>query len=281
MTPEVLKEKTGLITNHGYQIIDSREVQKVRLLKLRNPWGKEEWTGPYSDESKEMTEKLKKQLNHVNADDGSFWMSINDFMKYFNDIDYAFPKEKGWKETNLYGIFEGYLSGRTFEYEKPNAGCLPQWSIKFSQKTTVRISYDIGGPKQIMTLFIAQAHGRKIDQITDDSVKVKYVAGNSYFNGIEYNVEDISEPYTILISRNENNDEPLYYRILVESPDQNYVIEKFDDNFMKLNSVSAQSMFPTPDKEFWDPFKNYPLTTCKQWYLRLENVKFEFNSSKI
>jgi len=53
---------TGLIMNHAYSISDVCEIKNTenpkepfQLIRLRNPWGKGEWTGEWSDGSKEMT----------------------------------------------------------------------------------------------------------------------------------------------------------------------------------------------------------------------------------
>ena len=35
-----------------------------RLVKLRNPWGKGEWKGDWSDDSYKWTTKLKRELNY-------------------------------------------------------------------------------------------------------------------------------------------------------------------------------------------------------------------------
>lgn len=47
--------------NHAYSLNDIMEFddpfnkgEKVRLLRLRNPWGKSEWLGAWSDNSEEM-----------------------------------------------------------------------------------------------------------------------------------------------------------------------------------------------------------------------------------
>jgi hypothetical protein len=60
--PLVLNGKnSGLIMNHAYSLNDIMEFddpfnkgEKVRLLRLRNPWGKSEWLGAWSDNSEEM-----------------------------------------------------------------------------------------------------------------------------------------------------------------------------------------------------------------------------------
>lgn len=61
-----------------------------RLVKLRNPWGKGEWKGAWSDESDEWTYDLKQQLNFESLDDGVFYMTWNDFLKYYSDLQICY-----------------------------------------------------------------------------------------------------------------------------------------------------------------------------------------------
>ena len=44
----------------------------------------QEWTGAWSDGSKEWTPALRKALKHTDADDGVFWMEMTDFFSVFN-----------------------------------------------------------------------------------------------------------------------------------------------------------------------------------------------------
>lgn len=48
-------QAVGLRPNHAYSILSIHEVKyldkNVKLLKLRNPWGFEEWTGAWSNNS--------------------------------------------------------------------------------------------------------------------------------------------------------------------------------------------------------------------------------------
>jgi len=55
-------------------------------VKLRNPWGKGEWSGDWSDESPTWTNELKRQMQVEDRDDGIFFMSFDDMLKYFSDI---------------------------------------------------------------------------------------------------------------------------------------------------------------------------------------------------
>ncbi|OMJ74153.1 hypothetical protein SteCoe_26972 [Stentor coeruleus] len=85
-----LVSEVGLITLHAYAIINAQEVKTKRgverLLNIRNPWGGTEWTGDWSDSSSLWTPEIKKKLGWEDKDDGSFWMSFEDFKHYFSGV---------------------------------------------------------------------------------------------------------------------------------------------------------------------------------------------------
>jgi calpain-15 len=86
-------EKTGLYDAHAYSVLkiarltfaaDVDQTAPVVLVKLRNPWGRQEWTGDWSDSSdKWLKYDMAEKLNYVRRRDGVFWMSIEDFLKHF------------------------------------------------------------------------------------------------------------------------------------------------------------------------------------------------------
>jgi len=55
------------------------------LVELRNPWGKGEWTGAYSDNSPEWTQELKQKLSIHEDDDGTFYMTFEDFIERYDE----------------------------------------------------------------------------------------------------------------------------------------------------------------------------------------------------
>ncbi|XP_028446274.1 calpain-2 catalytic subunit [Perca flavescens] len=82
-----------LVKGHAYSITAAEQVHHggsvVELLRIRNPWGQVEWTGAWSDDSKEWDEvepEEKRKLDH-SADDGEFWMSFSDFLIKFSRLD--------------------------------------------------------------------------------------------------------------------------------------------------------------------------------------------------
>ncbi|KAJ7880175.1 hypothetical protein B0H13DRAFT_2345713 [Mycena leptocephala] len=68
----------GLIGNHQYSVLRAVEAKGKRFVVIRNPWGESEWTGPWSDGSKEWNAEsleLLPLLDHVFGNDGEFTLT--------------------------------------------------------------------------------------------------------------------------------------------------------------------------------------------------------------
>ncbi|XP_056101502.1 calpain-1 catalytic subunit-like [Rhinichthys klamathensis goyatoka] len=83
----------GIVQGHAYTVTGVYKVQcqkkTVQLVRVLNPWGKGEWTGDWSDKSSlwdKVSEKEQTRCRSL-ANDGEFWMSMEDFTKNFEDID--------------------------------------------------------------------------------------------------------------------------------------------------------------------------------------------------
>ena len=59
----------------------------MRLLKLRNPWGKGEWTGDWSDKSPLWTAELRSRFNVTDSNDGCFYIPLQDYIQQFVETD--------------------------------------------------------------------------------------------------------------------------------------------------------------------------------------------------
>uniref|UniRef100_A0A3Q0RPA8 Calpain 8 n=1 Tax=Amphilophus citrinellus TaxID=61819 RepID=A0A3Q0RPA8_AMPCI len=81
-----------LVKGHAYSITVLQvhhRGSRVELIRIRNPWGQVEWTGAWSDSSKEWDDvpaEEKRRLDHC-AEDGEFWMSYRDFLLQFSRLD--------------------------------------------------------------------------------------------------------------------------------------------------------------------------------------------------
>ena len=88
-------KKHGLVNGSTYNILFCEDIydnsnKKQSLIKFKNPWGANVWTGDYSEGSNAWTESIIEQigLNRVNKNtEGEFWMSLKDVTNYFETID--------------------------------------------------------------------------------------------------------------------------------------------------------------------------------------------------
>lgn len=61
------------------------------------------WTGDWSDNSSQWSLDLKAELMPNGPQDGAFWISFNDVLKYFDCIDIC-KARSGWNEIRLSGV---------------------------------------------------------------------------------------------------------------------------------------------------------------------------------
>jgi Calpain family cysteine protease len=105
--------KTGLSGNHAYSVLACYELEpngyggyrKVakgtkstsrteKIVKMRNPWGKGEWKGSWSDgDTQKWTPETRQLLGHTAGDDGQFFLPFTDFLKFFHDYQICFYEE--------------------------------------------------------------------------------------------------------------------------------------------------------------------------------------------
>ncbi|XP_069091136.1 calpain-9 [Pleurodeles waltl] len=88
------KTPQGLVKGHAYSITGVDEVEyrgkKVRLVRVRNPWGQVEWNGPWSDNAPEwrsVDPSEQKRLTQTAIDDGEFWMQYEDFLRHYHKVE--------------------------------------------------------------------------------------------------------------------------------------------------------------------------------------------------
>ena len=129
-------EKKGLFIYHMYNIeeVEKVEVDKdkyIYLLKLRDSEDESNWLGDYNPQSNLWTDKIKSKIdeNKLSLKNGEFWISLEDFHKYFIRTDachmltdgfiskHNFQKDqlKTPKVFNLYVLEDGIISISIFE----------------------------------------------------------------------------------------------------------------------------------------------------------------------
>jgi len=88
-------EMEGTACSHAFTFLGCMDLEKhdgsgtVRLVKMRNPWGIDEYYGKYSDNSSEWTPEDRKTVNDKLGDaltgksEGIFFLDLDSYMKNF------------------------------------------------------------------------------------------------------------------------------------------------------------------------------------------------------
>lgn len=95
-------ERKGIVELHAYSVMRAVEIDGHRLVLLKNPWGKGEWKGAWSDGSKEWTADWLLKLNHRFGDDGAFWISYEDLLRKYQAFDRTRLFGADWKVTAIW-----------------------------------------------------------------------------------------------------------------------------------------------------------------------------------
>ncbi|XP_037389030.1 calpain-5-like [Pygocentrus nattereri] len=97
-----LRLPNGLVKGHAYSVTAVRRVRlghgllaffkndTITLIRMRNPWGKHEWNGAWSDSSEEWQKVGSMERSKMGVtveDDGEFWMFFDDWCQNFTDTD--------------------------------------------------------------------------------------------------------------------------------------------------------------------------------------------------
>ncbi|KAK5994899.1 Calpain-D [Cladobotryum mycophilum] len=95
-------ERKGIVELHSYSIQKAVEIDGKRLLRLKNPWGKGEWKGPWSDGSKEWTPEWLEKLGHRFGDDGDFWIAYEDLLQKYQAFERTRLFGDDWRVSSIW-----------------------------------------------------------------------------------------------------------------------------------------------------------------------------------
>ena len=125
------KQKGGLVPGHAYTVIKAKSANGNRLVNIRNPWGSFEWNGDWSDNSPLWTPEMVQAIRPVLDDnDGTFWMSFEDFLKYFSGVNICIVDS----------FYEGRVKGE-FNRVKDEGGqtVVSKWYYEIESKADTKV----------------------------------------------------------------------------------------------------------------------------------------------
>eukprot|EP00940_MAST-03C_sp_MAST-3C-sp2_P002139 g2139.t1 len=89
---------------------DESSSNVLRLLQLRNPWGMREWSGDWSDNDVMWDDYPDVRAKLVGKegfkDDGTFWISWDDFVGQFNQIFVCIDRDDAWHGVRFDGSWK-------------------------------------------------------------------------------------------------------------------------------------------------------------------------------
>ena len=126
-------------------------------MQLRNPWGKFEWNGYWSDASSLWTFELKESVGWSNADDGTFWMCYDDFRQYFkwvqvcklnDEYNYSFTEcqQKPFDDYNLQKLLVTEDGPITISVAQKDKRCMERdsgYDYKFCRLIVMKVGSEI------------------------------------------------------------------------------------------------------------------------------------------
>ncbi|XP_059098074.1 calpain-9-like [Tigriopus californicus] len=165
-----LRLRNGLITRHAYSVTGLARVRghlgDTHLVRLRNPWGKGEWNGPWSERSWEwdsLSDRDKELLSARVRNEGEFWMAFDDFAAQFSHLDLvhigpddwmsesALHSKKPWRAVLARRRWRsGYNAGGAPEHVATTA-MNPQFHIQIPRSNSIKCHVVVSVTQQYET----------------------------------------------------------------------------------------------------------------------------------
>ena len=227
-------EKIGLTPGHAYTVLGILEINIEKVIKLRNPWGNFEFSGDWSDYSSKWTEELKIKYEFNKKNDGTFYMSYNDFLKYFITIgfckihpDYINNNIKIKKEKNNKCQLIKIKIGKNINNKKSNSNLVHTF-IQLYQKNPRIILKD--GTYQNTSLCY-------LILVDDEFNYIISTSSNKMHIGIEYNLNP-DKIYYIFSDLN--------YRYENKNKNHGYRITSYSENFIEFENLTENNNYNVP-----------------------------------
>lgn len=180
-----MRTSVGLVKGHAYGITACRKInigdtglfsifkgaQKVRMVRMKNPWGEREWNGAFSDGSPEWSKvsaSERQRLGLTFEDDGEFWMTFEDFLEHFTDLSICFlintkvlSFSKTWHETSFFDAWTIGVRG----HNSDRAGGCPNHKDTFLRNPQYRFDIKEESDDVIFQLMQKDSRDRKQEGI--------------------------------------------------------------------------------------------------------------------
>ncbi|MFT7803540.1 calpain-9-like [Arapaima gigas] len=161
------RNKFGILFRHAYSVTGLEKFRtnsggEVELVRVRNPWGKAEWEGPWSDmngpEWNQISAEQQRQVGRVQQEDGEFWMALTDFCLNFDQMEVCHLTEATLSGMDAVKPWECTLHHGSWVYNITAGG--PPGGARYWQNPQFKLTLleeddDPSDPEQTCTFLVA------------------------------------------------------------------------------------------------------------------------------
>ncbi|CAN9502543.1 unnamed protein product [Ophioblennius macclurei] len=149
----------GLVQAHAYAVTGVKQLKSqgklVNLVRLWNPWGRGEWNGDWSDRSTlwQTVSPQDRDKCQAVADNGEFWMTIEDFCRFYSDLDicglnpdfldWSSSSSSGWKSSMQEGRWVAGTTAGGCMNHRGSFWTNPQYRVQIGGKNSPAGEEDI------------------------------------------------------------------------------------------------------------------------------------------
>ncbi|CAD0083229.1 unnamed protein product, partial [Aureobasidium vineae] len=143
--------EAGSFGKHAYAVLQAVEHKELRLLKIRNPWGNnknpDNFDGPFNHKFEEWNAELVEQLKFDFKDPGVFWVTLDNFLRYFDSIQCTRLFDETWLLTQQWTSVSSPISTPASRSLLSNSGpvviVLAQPDVSYFQGLQGRYTYSL------------------------------------------------------------------------------------------------------------------------------------------
>ena len=85
------------------------------MVRLRNPWGKDEWQGDFSDDSDLWTDDIKEQVGYTDDEDGIFFLPEKHFLRWYDVSSICYYIDG--HQSSVVRASSAYMEDKYFTFE--------------------------------------------------------------------------------------------------------------------------------------------------------------------
>ena len=251
---DALADRAGLVSTHAYAVLDAREVEGEKLLKLKNPWSHLRWRGNWSElDMRHWTPTYRHQLEYnpddaANFDNGVFWIDYKSLQHYFDVLYMNWDPTMFRHSTVQHGGWSGDKGPAkdliTMEHNpqyrlevRDAAGGGAVWLLLSRHITEIS---DFKNNKEYITLLIYKNDGKKVYYPHDPPPYIDGVRINSphYLTKIILDKGENVRRFTVVVSQFEKTS-TIYFTVKAFST-LPFKLDKIKTNWRHKEDVTGK-----------------------------------------